>query len=495
MKRRYFAASAAALVVASTVSTAVQAVTPSATMVRYTGADRYATSAAIVDANYAPGVPVAYIASGENFPDALAGGAAAARDGGPILLVRHADVPSAVAAELSRLQPASIVILGGAASVTPTVQTALQTFTTGQVARISGADRFATAAALAETFPVGTAVYVASGANYPDALAATAAAASQHAAIVLTSPGVLPPPAVAALTQLQPTSITIVGGTAAVSASVAAQLSAYSSSVVRVSGPDRYATAAAIAANAFPSATGVFVATGASFADALTGGPVAGTAGEPLLLATATCLPAATYTEVSTLNPTTVTLLGGTASLGAGVESLTKCAAAPAPPQPAKAITFGNGVHQIGATLPAGTYRTRSNSSGCYWARLSGFSGQLNDVIANDLSNFRVVVTIEPGDAGFESDNCATWTNDLSAVTASPTAPFGDGEYIVGTDIAAGTWTAPGGPDCYWQRESDFSGGFDSIIANDLGTTTPVVTIDPTDAGFTTEDCGTWSRT
>lgn len=496
MKRRYVAACASTLVLASAISTAAQAVTPTATVVRFSGADRYATSAAIVDANYTAGVAVTYIASGENFPDALAGGAAAARDGGPILLVQHDALPAAVAAELSRLQPASIVILGGEASVTHAVQTALAAFTTGQVTRISGADRFATAAALAETFPEGTPVYVASGANYPDALSATAAAAAQHAAIVLTSPTVLPTAAIAALTQLQPTSITIVGGTAAVSAGVASQLGAYSSSVVRIAGADRYATAAAIAANAFPSATGVFLATGASFADALTGGPVAGTAGQPLLLATSACLPEATYTEVNGLNPDTVTLLGGTASLGAGVQSLTRCATAPPPPPPpTKALTFGNGVHQIGPNLPAGTYRTRSNSSGCYWARLSGFSGELNDIIANNVSDSRVVVTIGAGDAGFESDNCATWTNDLSAVTSSPTAPFGDGEYIVGTDIAPGTWTAPGGPDCYWQRESGFSGGFDSIIANDVGVTTPVVTIDPTDAGFTTEDCGTWTRT
>jgi len=151
-------------------------------------------------------------------------------------------------------------------------------------------------------------------------------------------------------------------------------------------------------------------------------------------------------------------------------------------------------VHQVGAALPPGTYRTRADVAGCYWARLSGFSGSTSDIIANDLSNFHRVVTIESGDGGFESDGCGTWTNDLSALTSSPTAPFGDGQWIVDTDIAAGTWTAPGGPDCYWEREADFSNGGSSIIANDLGVTTPIVTIAATDAGFATDSCGTWTK-
>ncbi|HEU0236863.1 MAG TPA: cell wall-binding repeat-containing protein, partial [Candidatus Limnocylindrales bacterium] len=55
--------------------------------VRYAGSDRYATAAAISAAHYAPGVAVAYVATGANFPDALAGAAVAGNLGGPLLLV------------------------------------------------------------------------------------------------------------------------------------------------------------------------------------------------------------------------------------------------------------------------------------------------------------------------------------------------------------------------------------------------------------------------
>ncbi|HEY3926269.1 MAG TPA: cell wall-binding repeat-containing protein [Acidothermaceae bacterium] len=465
------------------------------TVTRYQGADRYGTSAAIVDANYSPGVPVVYIASGLNFPDALAGGAAAANAGGPLLLVEPGAIPPAVATELTRLTPASIVVLGGPPAVSDAVVTALQSYTTGTVTRVAGADRYATAADLAASFPSGSPVYIATGLSFPDALGATAAATLQHAAILLTDPNTLPASTAAALAALMPESITIIGGATAVSAGVAASLAAYSPMVTRISGSDRYATAAQLAANAFPDATGFFVASGSGFADALTGGPVAGKLGEPLLLATPTCLPASsTAVEAAALNPSTVTLLGGTASLGAGVAALTTCPTPPAPvaPTPAK-ITFGNGTRHVGASLPAGTYRTRTNATGCYWARLSGFSGDLSDTIANNDSDAHQVVTIAPTDAGFESSNCSTWTNDLSAITSSKTASFGDGMWIVNTDIAPGTWSAPGGDECYWARLSGFSGDLSDTIANDDGGNTPIVTIYSTDVGFISENCGQWT--
>ncbi len=78
---------------------------------RLAGSDRYATAAAISAANYGPGVPV-FVATGLNFPDALAGAALAGRVGGPLLLVTRDTVPAATAAELARLNPASITILG-----------------------------------------------------------------------------------------------------------------------------------------------------------------------------------------------------------------------------------------------------------------------------------------------------------------------------------------------------------------------------------------------
>ena len=83
-------------------------------LVDLAGGDRYATAVAISAWRFHPGVPAAVVASGANFPDALAGGPLAARLGAPILLLPPTDdIPAGVAAELQRLAPARIVVLGG----------------------------------------------------------------------------------------------------------------------------------------------------------------------------------------------------------------------------------------------------------------------------------------------------------------------------------------------------------------------------------------------
>ena len=84
---------------------------------RLAGADRYATAVAISKATYAPGVPVVYLATGLGYADALAGAPVAGLQKGPLLLVPTSTLPAVVAAELSRLKPARIVLLGGTSAI------------------------------------------------------------------------------------------------------------------------------------------------------------------------------------------------------------------------------------------------------------------------------------------------------------------------------------------------------------------------------------------
>jgi hypothetical protein len=75
--------------------------------------------------------------------------------------------------------------------------------------------------------------------------------------------------------------------------------------------------------------------------------------------------------------------------------------------------SFGDGTHVVGEDIEPGTYKTEGGS-GCYWARLRSFSGELDAIIANDNASGRGVVTIAPSDAGFESSNCGTWSSGSS---------------------------------------------------------------------------------
>jgi hypothetical protein len=155
--------------------------------------------------------------------------------------------------------------------------------------------------------------------------------------------------------------------------------------------------------------------------------------------------------------------------------------------------TFSDGTYQVGTDIQPGTYRTREGSVGCYYERLSDFSGETNDIIANNNADAPAVVTIKPTDAGFTSMGCGTWTKDLSAITESKTS-FGEGAYIVGTDFEPGTYKNSGGTLCYYERVRNFTGDMNSIIANNNTENPTVVEIAQTDAGFQSAGCGTWTK-
>lgn len=158
-------------------------------------------------------------------------------------------------------------------------------------------------------------------------------------------------------------------------------------------------------------------------------------------------------------------------------------------------VSFDEGQKVIGSDVTPGTYRTRTTSSGCYWARLSGFGGTSSEIVANHYGNGPAIVRIAASDKGFESSRCGTWTNDLSAITSSPSGALSnDGTYIVGSDVEAGLWRAENTTGCYWARLSGFSGMSSDIIANHYASGSTLVQIASTDSGFKTSHCGTWTK-
>lgn len=93
----------------------------------------------------------------------------------------------------------------------------------------------------------------------------------------------------------------------------------------------------------------------------------------------------------------TVTAFANTTDDGTGAE--------PAEPEPV-AGTIPEGTHRVPQDVKPGTYRT-SGGEGCYWARLSSLDG--DSIIANNLSDGPMTVTIKRTDKGFETSNCADW--------------------------------------------------------------------------------------
>ncbi len=289
---------------------------------RLAGPDRYQTAAAISRSRFRAGVPVAYLATGEAFPDALSGSAAAASAGGPVLLVQRDALPAATATELGRLQPGRIVVLGGPDVISGSVTSGLAGFTTGSVTRLAGADRYATAALVSgSSFLPGVPVaYVTSGTTFADALGGSAAAGREGGPVLLVRPDAVPAAVAAELRRLAPGRIVVLGGSTAVSDGVVRSLQAYTAgSVTRIAGLDRYGTAVNVSRSGFGAAAAVYVASGASYPDGLAGGPVAALLPAPLLLVRPSSLPLSVSTELARLRPGHVYVLGGSAAVSDAV--------------------------------------------------------------------------------------------------------------------------------------------------------------------------------
>lgn len=194
---------------------------------RLGGATRFETSARIA-AEFAPGLPVVYVATGRAYPDALAGGALAGHQGVPVLLTELGTLPDPIRSELERIRPGRIVVLGGSGSVSDAVLSQLSSYTTGSVTRLAGEDRYQTAARIAAEFPTGSdQVYLATGANYPDALSGAAIAGTQGVPVLLSRQRDLPGPSRAALLDLSASTGIVLGGAGSLNAVVLDQLGGY----------------------------------------------------------------------------------------------------------------------------------------------------------------------------------------------------------------------------------------------------------------------------
>ncbi|MFL4476998.1 peroxidase family protein [Paeniglutamicibacter sp. ORCA_105] len=185
---------------------------------RVAGANRYETAVELskfANPDASPTNPEArvYVATGASFSDALAVAAPAARDGHQVLLVGQNTVPAVVLAELQRLAPQEIVILGGPIAVSESVETTLRA--SWPVTRIGGATRYDTAAMISAanyTPPVDT-IYVTTGSNFPDALSLAPVAGAKGAPILLVpANGTIPPAILAEIQRLQPRNVVVVGG-------------------------------------------------------------------------------------------------------------------------------------------------------------------------------------------------------------------------------------------------------------------------------------------
>ncbi|WP_440708286.1 cell wall-binding repeat-containing protein [Herbiconiux sp. YIM B11900] len=296
---------------------------------RLAGGDRY--DQAVRAAAAFGRADTVYLASGEKFADALSASAVAGAHGSPLLLTSAGSVPAAVLAQLVRLTPRTVVVVGGALSVSDAVLETISRQVAGAtVVRVDGADRYEVSRALVTDPEVGvpraSELYLASGADFPDALTASPAAVHRHAPVLLVDGAEAAPSAAETdvFRALGVTAITLVGGPRSLGSALETGL-ARTMPVTRIGGADRYEVGVAVNRAAFGSASTVYLASAASFPDALSGGPLAALQSAPLYVVPPSCVPSAVLAELDRLAPARIVILGGTATLGPGVDALRPC--------------------------------------------------------------------------------------------------------------------------------------------------------------------------
>ncbi|MBT2581554.1 S8 family serine peptidase [Planococcus sp. ISL-109] len=253
---------------------------------RIAGASRYETAVNISKAGWSDSATVV-IATGTDFPDALAGGPLAYGEGAPILLTKGDSLHPATAAEIRRLKAKNAILLGSTGALSANVEAQIKAIGLS-ITRIGGKSRYETAAMIAKRIPSNRAV-ITNGQNFPDVLSVSPYAAKQGIPILLTRTKTLPTETKAALAGKSSTIVT--GGTGAISAEVLKQLPG----AKRYGGATRYDTGKLINQSLPMGNQKAFVATGLNFPDALAGSVLAAKMDAPILLTAKYSVPHSTY--------------------------------------------------------------------------------------------------------------------------------------------------------------------------------------------------------
>lgn len=299
-------------------------------LIRLSGADRYSTNVA-VSRKFSKVGGTVYIATGADFPDALSVGPVAARQNAALLLTGSRSVTRETLAELKRLQPENVVLVGGRGAVSDVVKQQLErTVPTARFSRVGGADRYETSLRLAEKgFAKGDleTVYFATGASFADALVAGPAAASRAGAVVVipNSPGRKLTEAITVAKRLGAKEAFVLGGKGATSTATYNRIRMDFPRTTRLGGANRYETAVAVASQFPRSTNNVWVASGVAFPDGLSAAVPAGALKEPIYLTRPNCVPRAAALSLKDRTYSVRYVVGGKGALKPAAANLTVC--------------------------------------------------------------------------------------------------------------------------------------------------------------------------
>ena len=335
--RRVVLLVAAALSLAAAAVASPAAAAPGYSDQRLFGPDRYATAAAVAGdylRDVGEGDALSFLlARGDDPTDSLA--ASFVTGVGPLLLTRTDALPAATADLLGQVNADAVdevLVLGGTGAVSDDVVRQVEALGY-RTRRLAGPDRFATAVRIAAEVPqddvpdvrdLGDAAFLASGRGFADALAAGTVSCAGPPTL-LTEKAFVPQATAQALGDRGIDVVFVLGGPGAVDQAVVAYLEDQDLLVARLSGPDRWATAAAVTGfgldeGLLDPSTAV-VTRGDAFPDALSAGSYG--CGAPLVLTAPTSVSPGSAAQLDLIRPDVVfgTVIGGSGAVSESVRA------------------------------------------------------------------------------------------------------------------------------------------------------------------------------
>ena len=277
---------------------------------RFAGVTAEGTAIQISKETFTTGADTVILAQVNQFPDALAGAPLAYKLQAPILLSPNSGLTEDIRAELQRLAPKTVYLLGGTAALSAQIESELRQ--TYDVKRLFGYTAEGTARAIAQELGTKGKAVVASVRYFQDALVISSWAARQGIPILLTESQAISSETQTALQELMVTESLVIGGTAVVGAKVMERLPFPR----RIGGITAYDTAAAVLQAYPPTTSRVEIATGENYPDALTGAVRAAFYGSRVVLVpTQSEIPLSLTLLLKSWRGTQVEALGGVLAL------------------------------------------------------------------------------------------------------------------------------------------------------------------------------------
>ncbi|KGF15380.1 N-acetylmuramoyl-L-alanine amidase [Peptostreptococcus sp. MV1] len=276
---------------------------------RLSGDDRYETSVEISKAYFKKADKVV-LASGMNDADALVAASYADLSKSPILLTKIKDLPNKTLSEIERLNASEVVIVGGKASVSSSVEKKLKEKGLA-VSRVSGSDRYATSIELAKKVVNNSGsnkLVLINGRKNADALTVSSLATSESLPVVMTDGNNVSKSVKKFVKDNDINEVIIVGGNSSMKARMTKQLDVKTR---RIAGKDRFETAIKIADEVYPDLEKAILANGYNSIDALSAGAITNIAKAPIILINKNSIPSSVKSRLKNLDEDSIIVVGG----------------------------------------------------------------------------------------------------------------------------------------------------------------------------------------